>query len=144
MTRDEIKAEIARLKEEHARLDARVESFEAQVWMSPEDQIAQKECKKLKLKAKERIAELTDDLARLDASTQEKIADPSTPDELKAEIARLKEEHASYDARVESLETLVWLSPEDEVILRKYKKLKLKTKERMVALSDKLAAQEKA
>ena len=59
-------------------------------------------------------------------------------------FARLKEEHASYDARVEALEALVWLSPEDEVILRKYKKLKLKTKEHMVALSDKLNAMEKA
>ncbi len=144
MTRDEITAEIARLKEEHAKLDARVESFEAQVWMSPEDQIAQKECKKLKLKTKERIAELTDDLARMDASAEEKKAEPSSPDELKAEIAKVKEEHASYDARVEGLESQVWLSPEDEVILRKYKKLKLKSKERIYELSEKLAALEKA
>ncbi len=67
MTREELKAEIARLKEEHAALDKRVIEFEEQVWLSPEDQIAQKECKKLKLKAKEKIAELTDELNALGA-----------------------------------------------------------------------------
>lgn len=65
-TRDEIQKEIARLKEEHAALDKRVIDFDAQVWMSPEDQIAQKECKKLKLKAKERIAELQEKLDAMD------------------------------------------------------------------------------
>ena len=37
-----------------------------QVWMSPEDQVAQKECKKLKLKAKERLTALQEELAALD------------------------------------------------------------------------------
>ena len=58
MTREEIVAEIDRLKKEHAALDSKVTEFENQVWLSPEDQVAQKECKKLKLKAKERIYEL--------------------------------------------------------------------------------------
>lgn len=145
MTRDEIKAEIARLKEEHAALDARVEAFEAQVWMSPEDQVAQKECKKLKLKAKERIAELTDDL---NAMGEEKLEDQAietlSADAVKNEIAKLKAEHASLDERVSSLEGLVWISPEDEVMLRKYKKLKLKAKERICELTDRLAEIEKA
>ncbi len=57
--------EIARLKEEHAALDARVEAYNEQVWMSPEDQIAQKECKKLKLKAKERMTELQEKLDKM-------------------------------------------------------------------------------
>ena len=57
-TREEIVAEIERLRKEHAALDAKVTEFDAQVWLSPEDQVAQKECKKLKLKAKERICEL--------------------------------------------------------------------------------------
>ena len=67
MTREELKAEIARLKEEHAALDKRVLEYDEQVWLSPEDQIAQKECKKLKLKAKERMSELTEQLNALGA-----------------------------------------------------------------------------
>ena len=58
MTREEIVAEIDRLRKEHAALDSKVTEFENQVWLSPEDQVAQTECKKLKLKAKERIYEL--------------------------------------------------------------------------------------
>ncbi len=65
LSREEIEKEIARLKEEHAALDAKVIAFEEQVWMSPEDQIAQKECKKLKLKAKERMAELQEKLNKM-------------------------------------------------------------------------------
>ncbi len=65
MSREEIEKEIATLKEEHAALDAKVTAFDEQVWMSPEDQVAQKECKKLKLKAKERITELQDMLSKL-------------------------------------------------------------------------------
>ena len=67
MTREELKAEIARLKEEHAALDKRVLEYDEQVWLSPEDQIAQKECKQLKLKAKERMSELTEQLNALGA-----------------------------------------------------------------------------
>ena len=62
LNREEIQKEIERLKKEHAALDERVEAFNAQVWMSPEDQVAQKECKKLKLKAKERITMLQEQL----------------------------------------------------------------------------------
>ncbi len=65
LTREEIQKEIDRLKEEHAALDAKVIAFDEQVWMSPEDQIAQKECKKLKLRAKERIASLQEKLAKM-------------------------------------------------------------------------------
>lgn len=65
LSREEILKEIESLKEEHAALDAKVESFDAQVWLSPEDQVAQKECKKLKLKAKERMAELQAELDKL-------------------------------------------------------------------------------
>lgn len=65
MSREEIEKEIARLKEEHAALDAKVLAFDEQVWMSPEDQVAQKECKKLKLKAKERISELQEKLSKM-------------------------------------------------------------------------------
>ncbi len=145
MTRDEIKAEIARLKEEHAALDARVEAYENQVWLSPEDQVAQKECKKLKLKTKERIAELTDDLNAMgEEKLEDKAPETISAEQIKNEIDKLKQEHASLDARVESLESLVWLSPEDEVMLRKYKKLKLKAKERIFELNEKLAEVEKA
>jgi len=66
LSREEITKEIADLKEEHAALDARVEGFNAQVWMSPEEQIELKECKKLKLKAKERMAHLQAELDALD------------------------------------------------------------------------------
>ena len=55
LSREEIQKEIERLQKEHAALDAKVEAFNAQVWMSSEDQVAQKECKKLKLKTKEQI-----------------------------------------------------------------------------------------
>ena len=48
MSREEIQKEIERLREEHKALDARVEAYNELVWMSPEDQVAQKECKKLK------------------------------------------------------------------------------------------------
>ena len=65
MTKEEIVNEIERLRAEHKALDARVIAFDEQVWLSPEDQVAQKECKKLKLKAKERIAELEEKLAKL-------------------------------------------------------------------------------
>lgn len=65
LSREEIQKEIDRLKDEHAALDAKVIAFDEQVWMSPEDQIAQKECKKLKLKAKERITELQEKLAKM-------------------------------------------------------------------------------
>ena len=65
LTREEIQKEIDKLKEEHAALDAKVIAFDEQVWMSPEDQIAQKECKKLKLRAKERIASLQEKLAKM-------------------------------------------------------------------------------
>ncbi|MBQ9817435.1 MAG: DUF465 domain-containing protein [Proteobacteria bacterium] len=65
LSREEMQKEIARLKEEHAALDARVEAYNEQVWMSPEDQIAQKECKKLKLKAKERMTELQEKLDKM-------------------------------------------------------------------------------
>ncbi|MCL2325966.1 MAG: DUF465 domain-containing protein [Proteobacteria bacterium] len=64
LSREEITKEIAELKDEHAALDVRVEAFNAQVWMSPEEQMALKECKKLKLKAKERMTLLQ---AELDA-----------------------------------------------------------------------------
>lgn len=57
-TREDIKKEIEKLKKEHASLDQRVQEFDDQVWLSSEDQVAQKECKKLKLKAKEKIAAL--------------------------------------------------------------------------------------
>lgn len=66
MNREELQKEIAKLKEEHAALDARVEAFNEQVWLSPEDQMAQKECKKLKLKTKERMTELQNELDGLD------------------------------------------------------------------------------
>lgn len=62
LNREQIEQEIARLKTEHAALDAKVEAFNEQVWMSPDDQVAQKEFKKLKLKAKERITELQNQL----------------------------------------------------------------------------------
>ena len=65
LSREEIQKEIARLKEEHAALDAKVVAYDEQVWLSPEDQVAQKECKKLKLKAKERIVELEESLKKL-------------------------------------------------------------------------------
>ena len=65
LSREEMQKEIARLKEEHAALDARVEAYNEQVWMSPEDQIAQKECKKLKLKAKERMTALQEKLDKM-------------------------------------------------------------------------------
>ena len=65
MSREEIQKEIARLKEEHKALDARVEAYNELVWMSPEDQIAQKECKKLKLKAKERMTALQEQLDKM-------------------------------------------------------------------------------
>ncbi|MBR4986058.1 MAG: DUF465 domain-containing protein [Proteobacteria bacterium] len=65
LSREEIQKEIDRLKEEHAALDAKVIAFEEQVWMSPEDQVAQKECKKLKLKAKERITMLQEQLDKM-------------------------------------------------------------------------------
>ena len=65
MTKEEIVSEIERLRAEHKALDARVIAFDEQVWLSPEDQVAQKECKKLKLKAKEKIAELEEKLAKL-------------------------------------------------------------------------------
>lgn len=66
MNREELLKEIESVKQEHATLDARVESFNQLVWMSPEDQVAQKECKKLKLKAKERLTALQEELAALD------------------------------------------------------------------------------
>ncbi len=65
MSREEIQKEIERLREEHRTLDARVEAYNELVWMSPEDQVAQKECKKLKLKAKERIAALQAQLDKM-------------------------------------------------------------------------------
>ena len=65
MSREEIQKEIEKLKEEHKALDARVEAYNELVWMSPEDQIAQKECKKLKLKAKERITALQEQLDKM-------------------------------------------------------------------------------
>lgn len=65
LSREEMVQEIARLKAEHAALDAKVEAFNAQVWMSPEDQVAQKECKKLKLKAKERMTQLQEELDKM-------------------------------------------------------------------------------
>ena len=65
MSREEIQKEIARLKEEHKALDARVEAYNELVWMSPEDQVAQKECKKLKLKAKERMTALQEQLDKM-------------------------------------------------------------------------------
>ncbi len=65
LSREEMVQEIARLKAEHAALDAKVEAFNAQVWMSPEDQVAQKECKKLKLKAKERMSQLQEQLDKM-------------------------------------------------------------------------------
>ena len=65
MTREEIEKEIEKLRAEHRALDARVIAYEEQVWLSTEDQIAQKECKKLKLRAKERIAELEDALKKM-------------------------------------------------------------------------------
>ncbi len=65
LSREEIEKEIARLKEEHAALDAKVEAFNELVWLSPEDQVAQKECKKLKLKAKERMVALQEQLAKM-------------------------------------------------------------------------------
>ena len=65
LTREEMEKEIIRLKEEHAALDARVIAFEEQPWLSTEDQIALKECKKLKLKAKERMVALQDKLAAM-------------------------------------------------------------------------------
>ena len=66
MNREELLKEIESVKQEHATLDARVEAFNQQVWMSPEDQVAQKERKKLKLKAKERLTALQEELAALD------------------------------------------------------------------------------
>ena len=65
MTREELVKEIERLRAEHRALDARVIEYDEQVWLSPEDQVAQKECKKLKLKAKERIASLEEKLAKM-------------------------------------------------------------------------------
>lgn len=65
LSREEIQKEIDSLKQEHAALDAKVIAFEEQVWMSPEDQVAQKECKKLKLKAKERITMLQEQLDKM-------------------------------------------------------------------------------
>ena len=65
LSREEIQKEIDRLKQEHAALDAKVIAFEEQVWMSHEDQVAQKECKKLKLKAKERITMLQEQLDKM-------------------------------------------------------------------------------
>lgn len=69
MNREELIKEIERVKQEHTTLDERVEAFNQQVWMSPEDQVAQKECKKLKLKAKERLTTLQ---AELDAMDEKK------------------------------------------------------------------------
>lgn len=66
MNREELQKEISKLKEEHAALDARVEAFNEQVWLSPEDQVAQKECKKLKLKTKELMTDLQNKLDGLD------------------------------------------------------------------------------
>lgn len=66
LTREEILKEIEKAKEEHTALDAKVTAFDAQLWLSPEDQVAQKECKKLKLKAKERIATLQAELDAMD------------------------------------------------------------------------------
>ena len=65
MSREEIQKEIERLREEHRALDARVEAYNELVWMSPEDQVAQKECKKLKLKAKERMTALQEQLDKM-------------------------------------------------------------------------------
>ena len=66
LSREEIQKEIERLQQEHAALDAKVEAFNAQVWMSSEDQVAQKECKKLKLKTKEQITALQEKLKAME------------------------------------------------------------------------------
>ena len=65
MSREEIQKEIEKLREEHKALDAKVEAYNELVWMSPEDQMAQKECKKLKLKAKERMTALQEQLDKM-------------------------------------------------------------------------------
>lgn len=55
LSREELQEELDNLRDEHSALDEEVEKLNVQVWMSPEDQIRQKELKKLKLKAKERM-----------------------------------------------------------------------------------------
>lgn len=58
LSREELQEELDNLRDEHSALDEEVEKLNVQVWMSPEDQLRQKELKKLKLKAKERMTSL--------------------------------------------------------------------------------------
>lgn len=65
-TVEDIKKEIARLKEEHAAQDARVIAFDQQAWLSPDEQVERKECQKMKLKLKDEMAALTKKLKQLE------------------------------------------------------------------------------
>ena len=54
-----IPAIIEALRAEHQRLEERLDELDAQVWLTPEEQIERKNCQKLKLAKKDRIYELS-------------------------------------------------------------------------------------
>lgn len=58
MTRAELEAELEHAKEHHARLHARLDKLSNQLSLTPQEQVARKRLKKLKLQAKDNMARL--------------------------------------------------------------------------------------
>jgi hypothetical protein len=54
-----IVAEIETLRVEHRELDQRLLELDAQLWLTPEEQVERRNCQKLKLLKKDRIFELS-------------------------------------------------------------------------------------
>lgn len=59
---EEITTLVDELKKEHAELDARISAQDQQAWLSPEEQLERKQNQKRKLKLKDRIFQLTQEL----------------------------------------------------------------------------------
>ena len=62
LSREEVQKTIDELKKEHAELDAKIIEMDEQKWLSPEEQLERKTAQKLKLKLKDRIHQLSEEL----------------------------------------------------------------------------------
>ncbi|MFA5624674.1 MAG: YdcH family protein [Bradymonadales bacterium] len=64
LSTEEKQALLEELKKEHAALDAEISAQDQQAWLSPDEQIERKQKQKLKLRLKDRIYQLTEELAK--------------------------------------------------------------------------------
>ena len=62
------------------------------------------------------------------------VGPESSPEVIREEISKLKEEHASLDARIVVFDKEAWLSPDEQMERKKLQKQKLRTKDRIYAL----------